>query len=213
MHVNRANGLPSDVVYFAMPDREGALWLALDSGLARLEVPSPVSFFDSQDGLPSQPFDMVRVDGPLYVAVQTGVLLPRTGRRLAAATPRFVPSGGQPLAMLVVRQDAADRRRRPGGADHRVQRGPVRDRRHDGAAPSTRPADGTFRAAVSLPSTVDPTRLWVGLFDGIASFRRRGGQWIARRPRGRHHRAGPNDVREPGWLGVGRHGQRRRDPA
>ncbi len=27
-------------------------------------------------------------------------------------------------------------------------------------------------------STVDPTRIWVGLFDGVASFRRVDGKWI-----------------------------------
>ena len=51
MRVNRANGLPSDVVYYAMPDREGALWLGLDTGASRVETPSPVSFFDQADGL------------------------------------------------------------------------------------------------------------------------------------------------------------------
>ena len=50
IRVTRANGLPSDVVYFVMPDREGALWLGLDAGIARVEVPSPVSFFDADDG-------------------------------------------------------------------------------------------------------------------------------------------------------------------
>ena len=132
MHVNRANGLPSDVVYYAMPDKEGAVWLALDSGLARLEVPSPASFFDPQEGLPSQPFDMVRVDGRLYAAVQTGVFyLAPAGP--GGETPRFQSIGVNRLAMLGVRQDAADRRRRPGGADHRVQRGALRDPRDDGA--------------------------------------------------------------------------------
>ena len=93
MHVNRANGLPSDVVYFVMPDKEGALWLALDSGLARVEVPSPASFFDADDGLPGPPFDMIRLQGRLYAAGQTGVLYldpPAPG----AGTPRFVPVGG-----------------------------------------------------------------------------------------------------------------------
>ena len=136
MHVNRANGLPSDVVYYAMPDKEGAVWVALDSGLARLEVPSPASFLDPQEGLPSPPFDMVRVNGRLYAAVQTGVFyLAPAGAGGEAPT---VPSNWrQPLAVLELRQSAADRRRRPGGADHRVQRGALRNPRDDGARRST----------------------------------------------------------------------------
>jgi ligand-binding sensor domain-containing protein len=42
---NRGNGLASDTVYFAMRDREGALWLGLDNGITRVETPSrsPIS--------------------------------------------------------------------------------------------------------------------------------------------------------------------------
>ena len=35
-----------DTVYCVFPDREGALWVGLDSGLARVETPSPVSLLD-----------------------------------------------------------------------------------------------------------------------------------------------------------------------
>ena len=38
--------------------------------------------------------------------------------------------------------------------------------------------DGTFRTSVSRRSSMDPTRLWVGLFDGLASFRYVDGRWI-----------------------------------
>ena len=176
MHLNRANGLPSDVVYYAMPDKEGAVWLALDSGLARLEVPSPASFFDPQEGLPSQPFDMARVDGRLYAAVQTGVLyLSPSGP--GGETPRFKSVGvsgsqcwifgkmlqtdaGGPAALTIACSEGLFEIR--GTTAHAIYA----------------PRDGTFRAAFSLPSKKDPTRLWVGLFDGLASFRRRGGQWV-----------------------------------
>ena len=38
--------------------------------------------------------------------------------------------------------------------------------------------DGTFRTSVTRRSSVDPTRLWVGMFDGLASFRYVDGRWI-----------------------------------
>jgi signal transduction histidine kinase/DNA-binding response OmpR family regulator len=39
-------------------------------------------------------------------------------------------------------------------------------------------SDGRFSAGVLLRSHVDPARLWVGLFSGLASFRRVDGRWI-----------------------------------
>src|SRR4029079_5390604 len=44
MTVDRSNGLPSDTVYYALRDREGALWLAQDAGVARVEIPSPITY-------------------------------------------------------------------------------------------------------------------------------------------------------------------------
>ena len=89
IRATRANGLPSDVVYFVMPDREGALWLGLDTGIARVEVPSPATFFDADDGLSGAPQDTIRYEGRLYLTGQTGVhYLDRPAP--GAATPRLV---------------------------------------------------------------------------------------------------------------------------
>ena len=160
IRVNRANGLPSDVVYFVMPDREGALWLGLDTGIARVEVPSPVSFFDSDDGLPGAPFDMIRHEGRLYVAGQTGVhYLDRPAP--GAATPRFVQlaanrsqcwwftpmpdsSASRPAVLTVACSDGLYEII---GTTSRAIRAP---------------GDATFRTSVSRRSAVDPTRLWIG---------------------------------------------------
>ena len=46
MTLDTGNGLPSNSVYYALRDRDGALWLGLDNGVARIETPSPVSYFD-----------------------------------------------------------------------------------------------------------------------------------------------------------------------
>ena len=119
IRVNRANGLPSDVVYFVMPDREGALWLGLDTGIARVEVPSPATFFDADDGLPGAPYDSIRHQGRLYVGGQTGVhYLDRPSP--GAAHAAFRVACGQPLPMLVVHADARPQRDPASGADGRV---------------------------------------------------------------------------------------------
>ena len=50
--------------------------------------------------------------------------------------------------------------------------------RNNKAIPIKKTADLSFRPNVLLVSKVDPTRVWVGLFDGLASFRWIDGRWI-----------------------------------
>jgi signal transduction histidine kinase/CheY-like chemotaxis protein len=172
--VDHAHGLPSDAVYYLMADREGTLWAALDSGVARIDTPSPASFFDGGDGYFGS-FSTMRHAGRLYLAGQVGVSYlhdPRPGNaeRISALSassgqcwwfesmPDTVP--GRAAALTVACSDGLFE---------------IQDLK---VVPIKAPEDGTYRAAYVLRSTVDPTRLWVGLFDGLASFRRVGGRWI-----------------------------------
>ena len=175
IRVNRSNGLPSDVVYFVMPDREGALWLGLDTGLARVEVPSPVSFFDADDGLPGLPQDITRHDGRLYLAGQTGVSYldrPSPG----STTPRFRPLGTNRSQCWFFTTMPATGQTRP-----EVLTVACSDGLYEIEGTASRAIrvaqDGTFRASTSRRSSYDPTRLWVGLFDGMSSFRNVEGRW------------------------------------
>ena len=107
--VNRAAGLPSDVVYYTMQDEEGALWLATDIGVARVETPSPVSFFDKDDGLPGSVTAAIRHDGRLYLAMQTGIQYLDAGPG-RAERPRIRPIEKQPgQPVLGLRRDAGRR--------------------------------------------------------------------------------------------------------
>jgi signal transduction histidine kinase/DNA-binding response OmpR family regulator len=174
--LDRTSGLPSNVVYYAMADREGALWLGFDVGMARVETPSPVSFFGAADGLASAIQGAIRFKDRLYVAVQTGAayLAPAT-----AADPRarFVPLGGgqnQCWDFEVVPEP--DGRANPlllVGCTSGLYE--VRD---TATFPIKAPADLTFNASAVTLSRVDPSRIWVGGLSGISSFRRVGGRWI-----------------------------------
>ncbi len=173
--MNRANGLPSDVVYFVMPDREGALWLGLDSGIARVEVPSPVSFFDADDGLPGRRYDMIRHEGGCTSAGKpacTTSIARRPARRRRGScrgrprsqcwwfTPMTDATASRPAVLTVACSDGL----------YEIIGTTSRAIRAAG--------DGTFRTSVSRRSTVDPTRLWIGKFDGLWSFRYVDGRWI-----------------------------------
>ena len=172
--VDQAHGLPSDSVYYLMADREGSLWAALDRGVARIDTPSPASFFDAGEGYTGA-FAMTRHEGRLYTAGGGGVsylhdVTPGSRVRISAlggtnsqcwwfqAMPDTVPGRSEALAVAC--------------SDGLYE---VKDLK---VVPIKAPEDGTYRAAFVLRSTVDPTRMWVGLFDGLASFRRIGGKWI-----------------------------------
>jgi signal transduction histidine kinase len=73
-------------------DREGGLWLGMDQGAARLEWPSPVSVFDSFNGLgQGSVTDVMRHEGVLYAATSEGFfrLAPADGTGRAARFERI----------------------------------------------------------------------------------------------------------------------------
>jgi signal transduction histidine kinase/DNA-binding response OmpR family regulator len=175
MHLGAADGLPSDAVYYALPDREGALWLSTDNGIARVETPSPVSFFNTSDGLPGATIaKMMRHDGRLFVASGNG-------------TAYFVPAtaGGRAHFELVagvsfqcwdfaeVPDPTTGKTRFALGCSNGFFE--IEGTR---AVPILAPADLSFRPAVLRVSALDRTRVWQGLFDGLASFRLENGRWI-----------------------------------
>jgi signal transduction histidine kinase/CheY-like chemotaxis protein len=171
---NLGNGLPSDTVYFAMRDREGALWLGLDNGISRVETPSPQSYFSQADGAGSAVLAAVRFDGRLFLGHQAG------GSYLAPS-PDLTPAHFEKIVGVGAQCWAFQRM-----ADPRVGPPALAVACGDGlfevagtrATPIKAPSDLSFRPNALAISTVDPTRLWIPLFDGIASFRRVAGKWI-----------------------------------
>ena len=171
---NRGNGLPSDTVYFAMRDREGALWLGLDNGIARVETPSPLSYFGQADGLGSAVLAAVRFDGRLFLGHQAGAAY-------LAPSSNLTPAHFEKIVGVGAQCWAFERM-----ADPRVGPAALAAACGDGlfevagtrATPIKAPSDLSFRPNALTISTVDPTRLWIPLFDGLASFRRVAGKWI-----------------------------------
>ena len=173
-HITSDNGLARNPVYAIMADREGAVWTAGEPGLARIETPSPASFFDEREGFLGY-FQRIRHEGRVYLASQSGVFY------LHPAVPgnpeRFsrLPGINNQCWWFAVMTD-------PTGAHAPVMPVACTDGLYEIQGLRTRPirapADGTFRAAAVLRSRIDPTRLWVGLFGGLASFRWVDGRWI-----------------------------------
>ncbi|MGE5200415.1 MAG: hypothetical protein ACM3H9_12300, partial [Rhodospirillaceae bacterium] len=175
-----------DSLYYVFPDRQGALWLGMDGGLARIETPSPVSLFDRTSGLVGGGVSSIRRhDGTLYVTTSRGVFyLARPAGHAGAGLSRLTtasfvpvtgisttaqswwlesvddPAGRRPAQLLVATGDGL----------YRI----------DGAkaVPIRESVAGSFQPAVLLRSKRNPARIFVGLFDGLAAVRLDdGGQW------------------------------------
>jgi signal transduction histidine kinase/CheY-like chemotaxis protein len=174
MQLGAADGLPSDAVYYAMLDREGGFWLTTDNGIARVEISSPVSFFNAADGVPATIAKMTRRDGQLFLSTSNGVeyFTPASGTGRA----RFEPVSG------VVSQ-CWDFAEVPDPSEGRSRfalacSSGFFEINGTRAVPVEAPSDLSFKAAVLRASAVDRTRVWVGLFDGLASFRLENGRWV-----------------------------------
>ncbi len=172
--LDQNHGLPSNAVYYLMTDREGAVWAALERGVARIETPSPVSFFEQADGYQGS-FNLTRHEGRLYLAWQGGVAY------LHGSEPgnprRFSPVSGLGNQCWWFESLPDSAGRRPPALPVACTDG-LYEIKGDRAVPVYAPADGTYRAAALVRSRLDPTRLWIGLFDGLASFRLEDGRWI-----------------------------------
>jgi signal transduction histidine kinase/CheY-like chemotaxis protein/ligand-binding sensor domain-containing protein len=177
--MDRSNGLPSDTVYSMLRDREGALWLGLDNGVARVETPSPYSYFNQSDGLGSGVQAGQRFDGRLYLGLQSGgsVLVPASADgRVRAHFEQIFGTGSQ--CWSYTKMVAAQGSRSAivlgcGDGLYEIQ--------GDRATVIKQTKDLSFRPDFVLQSRVDPTRLWVGLFSGrggaLESFRWIDGKW------------------------------------
>jgi diguanylate cyclase (GGDEF)-like protein len=66
-------GLPDSTINEAMVDREGALWLAMEGPIARIDMAAPVTLFDVRRGVRGSVGDVARHAGRLYTATTHGL--------------------------------------------------------------------------------------------------------------------------------------------
>ena len=71
--IDATTGLPDSDINHAYLDADGALWLALDNGLSRVDVSSPLSLIDSRGGLRGSAESVLRYKGMLYAGTTSGV--------------------------------------------------------------------------------------------------------------------------------------------
>ncbi|HJW95834.1 MAG TPA: diguanylate cyclase, partial [Thermoanaerobaculia bacterium] len=71
--VDATTGLPDSDINHGYLDADGALWLAMDNGLSRVDVSSPLTLIDSRGGLRGSAESVLRVKGTLWVGTTSGL--------------------------------------------------------------------------------------------------------------------------------------------
>ncbi|HET8772133.1 MAG TPA: GGDEF domain-containing protein [Thermoanaerobaculia bacterium] len=154
------SGLPDAIVSEAYVDREGALWLAMEGPIVRIDVTAPVTVFDARGGVRGGAGDVAKFDGKLYTATTHGLFtIDEHGN-----AKRIEPMEEGAWRMLVVDDELligttkGVYRIRPGGPlEHVIH--------------LERELYDLFRS----PS--DPSRVWVAFGNGVGSIRRVNGTW------------------------------------
>jgi signal transduction histidine kinase len=173
--IDQDAGLPSQSVQTAFADREGALWLGLGVGIARVDINSPISLF-ARVGTQ----DVVRYGGMLYATSNnTGTALyyletnPLTG--LSTLQP-LSSSAAQAFALLSFQYPAGKAPPQllagtfPLGV-MKIERGTV--------TPALPREEGPAQGARSLlQSRITPKRVFAGRQASMSSLRWENGQWI-----------------------------------
>ncbi len=72
--INRDVGLQDESIYNSFIDSRGALWLALDNGISRVEISSPLTKFALQSGIGTGVLTMRRFKGTIYLGTTNGLL-------------------------------------------------------------------------------------------------------------------------------------------
>ena len=171
--IDEAAGLLGSNTLSAYQDREGALWLGLDAGVARVEIDSPISIF-SRIGV----LDEARFKGTIYTssggggaAVQRMISDTQTGR------PSFVPLHGatQGFALLVFKDPTG---KTPEQLLAATSEG-VMKVEGDALVPALPSLHGLNEQTYFISqSHKTPSRVYIGHGDGVASMRWDGQTWI-----------------------------------
>ncbi|MCK5075609.1 MAG: hypothetical protein KAR38_04490, partial [Calditrichia bacterium] len=91
--INKDKGIPGNTIWNLYSDNHGGLWLALNNGISRIVIPSPITLFNETAGLEGTVESVVRHNGVLYVATPLGLyyINPETKSIKLNKIPSFRP--------------------------------------------------------------------------------------------------------------------------
>jgi signal transduction histidine kinase/CheY-like chemotaxis protein len=95
---------PDEIVLDLYQDHQGALWLALDTGILRVDALTPLTFFDQAQGLEGAVYHIARYGEDLYISTSQGLYRqrPGTGLEVSARFERVANLGQQIWHTLMI---------------------------------------------------------------------------------------------------------------
>jgi signal transduction histidine kinase/ligand-binding sensor domain-containing protein len=162
--LNENSGLSGDSVTFAYPDREGGLWLALVSGVTRVETQSPLSVFDEQNGLAGSVTAIARHAGTLYAGTTSGLYRLQPSPAGETANFELVSDISEEVWSLLSTEAGLLVGARSGVYQLQGKKAKLI-------------RQGTDSVYDLSPSRLDPTLVYASGSGGLVLLRQRGGRW------------------------------------
>jgi len=71
-HINKEDGLPSNTIHHLFFDKSGILWASTAFGISKIEISTPVSYWDEKNGLKGVVYSVVRHKNKIYGSTNIG---------------------------------------------------------------------------------------------------------------------------------------------
>lgn len=165
--IDETTGLMSNEVGFVHADQQENLWVGLHNGVARIEILTPTTYFDTRNGLKGVPAVLLQHEGQRYAATSRGVFVQDMPGNGQPARFRQIP--GMDMVCYALRSLPGELL--AGCLDGVYQ---IRNEQR------TLLQDYTQAVLALYPSTAFPGRLYVGLADGLAMMEKHQGRWLNR---------------------------------
>lgn len=165
--LDKRTGLVDNDIKSLFVDRQGGLWLASGGGLSRVDVLSPLSFYDERIGLEGDAYAIERYNGDVYAGTSAGVYrLGSTSGPGSTTEARFQLVPG-------LRAQVFDLKATSSGLLVASDKGVY------AIEPDRMRRVGSGRTAFGLHvSRYDSTVAYVGYIDGVGTLRRTDDEWI-----------------------------------
>jgi serine phosphatase RsbU (regulator of sigma subunit)/ligand-binding sensor domain-containing protein len=161
--LNKESELQDDFILYAYTDKQKGLWLAMNSGISRIEISSSITFWNESSGLRGSVESVVRHQNTIYAATSLGVYY--------LNNDKFHPVDGienQAWNLLEVQVNSDKKLLVATSAG-------VYEIKNNKA--NLLSSEG--KASKLYHSRKYPSRVYVGLFDGLYYLNWNNGQWLS----------------------------------
>jgi serine phosphatase RsbU (regulator of sigma subunit)/ligand-binding sensor domain-containing protein len=173
--IDKNSGLQDQVIQRQYIDKSGNLWLALSNGISRIEINSPISYFNDRNGVLGTVQSITRFNNTIYTATTRGLYY-QSNEAIDDQLPQIRPAifkivkgfdevecwdvltfrnKGEEILLVVTNNNIT-------GVDHNNQSKVIL-------------SEVPWKL---YQSRLDPARVFVGLANGLTSIYRKNGTWI-----------------------------------